>query len=159
MGRIPNEDFELSKLSFLRDLRKCGISTSMLPTCPASAADWLTKGCAMCYPVCVIMYVQDRKLSARRVGHCVPFGGFCLSLYSLHMLNSDVNIIQTKNKQTKKQTNNCSGSIICQFTQETLCKMSILNLRIIFRILSHLIKVADLRQNDHIFALTFINQL
>ena len=34
-----------------------------------------------------------------RVGHRVPWAGFCLSLYSLHVLNRDVNMIQT-NKQT-----------------------------------------------------------
>ena len=28
--------------------------------------------------------------------HCVPLAGFCLSLYDLHALNRDVNMIQTK---------------------------------------------------------------
>ena len=34
-----------------------------------------------------------------RVRHRVPLAGFCLSLYGLHALNRDVNMIQT-NKQT-----------------------------------------------------------
>ena len=54
---------------------------------------------SMCYYVCVIMHVKDPQLSVVRVGHCVPLTGFCLSLYDLHALNRDVNMIQT-NKQT-----------------------------------------------------------
>ena len=49
----------------------------------------------MCYHVCVIMHVKDPCLSVVRVGHCVPLAGFCLSLYSLHVLNMDVNMTQT----------------------------------------------------------------
>ena len=33
-----------------------------------------------------------------RVVHCVPLAGFCLSLYSLHVLNWDVNIIQIQKR-------------------------------------------------------------
>ena len=32
----------------------------------------------------------------RKSRHCVLLAGFCLSLYSLHVLNRDVNMIQTK---------------------------------------------------------------
>ena len=56
----------------------------------------------MCYYVCVIMHVKDPLLSVLRVGHYVPLASFCLSLYDLHALNRDVNMIQT-NKQTNKQ--------------------------------------------------------
>ena len=38
-----------------------------------------------------------------RLGHCVPFADFCLSLYSLHVLNWDINMIQ----QTKTSTVGC----------------------------------------------------
>ena len=55
----------------------------------------------MCHYVCVIMHIKDPYLSVVRVGHCVPLAGFCLSLYDLHALNRDVNMIQT-NKQNKK---------------------------------------------------------
>ena len=54
---------------------------------PARATDWFNKGHAMCYHVYVIMHVKDTDLSVVRDGHCVPLAGFCLSLYSLHMLN------------------------------------------------------------------------
>ena len=50
----------------------------------------------MYYYVCVIMHVKDPQLSVVRVGHCVPLADLCLSLYSLHVPNGDVNIIQTK---------------------------------------------------------------
>ena len=75
----------------------------MLLTCPTSAADWFTKGRAMCYHVYAIMYVNDPETSVRKVGHRVPFAGFCPSLYNLHVLNSDVNMIQT-NRQTNQHT-------------------------------------------------------
>ena len=44
---------------------------------------------------CLIMHVRDPQLSLIRKGHCVPVAGFCLPAYSLHMLNRDVNMIQT----------------------------------------------------------------
>ena len=78
-------------------------STNMLLTCHTSAADWFDKGRAMCNHVYVIMHVIDPSLPIVRVGHRVPLVGFCLSLYGLHVLNRDVNMIQT-NKQTNKQT-------------------------------------------------------
>ena len=49
----------------------------------------------MCYHVPVIMHVKDLKLSVVRVGHHVQLAGFCLSLYSLHVLNTNVDIIQS----------------------------------------------------------------
>ena len=74
-----------------------------LPAChqlaPASAADWFNKGRAMCSHVCVIMHVKDPELFVVRVGRCVSLAGRCLSLYSLHMLYRDVNMIQTKASQ------------------------------------------------------------
>ena len=62
-------------------------SDSMLSTCPHQCRQ-LVQHC----------------LSIVRVGHCVPLADFCLSLFGLHVLNRDVNIIQT-NKQTYKQAN------------------------------------------------------
>ena len=41
------------------------------------------------------MHVKDRQLFTVRVEHCVPLAGFCLSIYDLHALNRDVNMIQT----------------------------------------------------------------
>ena len=53
----------------------------------------------MCHYVCVMMHIKDPQLSVVRVGHRVPFiGGFCLSLYGLHVLNRDVNMIQSINQ-------------------------------------------------------------
>ena len=48
----------------------------------------------------VLMHVKDPWLSLR-VGHHVSLAGFCLSLYSLHMLKRDVYMIQI-NKQRNK---------------------------------------------------------
>ena len=80
----------------------------MLPECyrlrPTSADDWFTKGRSMSYHVCVIIYVKDPQLSAIRVGHRIPLAGFCLSLYGLHVLQTDVNMIQTNKKQLTSLT-------------------------------------------------------
>ena len=46
-----------------------------------TATDWLDKGRAMCYLIHVIMHVKDSQLFVVREGH---------------VLNSDVNMIQTK---------------------------------------------------------------
>ena len=56
------------------------------------------KGRSMCYHVYVITHVKDPELSVVRLGHRVKLAGFCLSLNCLHVLNMDVNIIQTKIK-------------------------------------------------------------
>ena len=61
------------------------------------------------YHVYMIMHVKDIKLSVVRVVHRVPLAGFCvfLSLYSLHVLNRDVNTIQAiKNLIPSGQLNN-----------------------------------------------------
>ena len=55
----------------------------------------------MCNHVYMIMHVNDPKLSVVGVGHCAPLAGFCLSIYSLHVLTRDVNMVQT-NKQKLK---------------------------------------------------------
>ena len=54
----------------------------------------------MCYHVHVIMHVKDLYLSAIRVGHCVLFAGFCMSLYSLQVLNRDINTIKKLKKNS-----------------------------------------------------------
>ena len=54
--------------------------------------------------VCVIMHVKDPQVPVVRVGHQVPLAGFCLSLYDLHALNRDVNMIKKTNKQTNKKS-------------------------------------------------------
>ena len=66
----------------------------MLSTHLTSAADWFTKGHAMCYHVYVMMYVKDPWLAVVRVGHRAPLAGFCLSLYGLHVNGRDVNMIK-----------------------------------------------------------------
>ena len=58
----------------------------------------------MFYHVYVIMHVKDPSLSVIRVGHHVLLAGFCLSLYGLHALNRDVNVIQT-NKSSRLISN------------------------------------------------------
>ena len=60
---------------------------------PSCAANWFIKNYAVCYDIYLIMHVKDPKLSAIRVGNQVPLTAFCLSLYSLHILNRDVNMI------------------------------------------------------------------
>ena len=50
----------------------------------------------MRYHVYVIMRAKDPQLSVVRVVYCVPLSGFGLSLYSLHVLNRDINMISTK---------------------------------------------------------------
>ena len=64
-----------------------------------SADNWFTKGLSMCYHVYVTMHVKDPQLPAVRVGHRVPLAGFCLSLYNLHVLNSN-NMIKKRYIQT-----------------------------------------------------------
>ena len=44
------------------------------------------------------MHVKERSLSVVRVEHRVLFAGFCLSLYSLNVLNRDINIKQIQMK-------------------------------------------------------------
>ena len=57
----------------------------------------------MCYHVCIMMHVKDPYLSVVRVGHCFSLAGFCLSLYDLHALNRDDNMIQTNSNKTTYQ--------------------------------------------------------
>ena len=59
------------------------------------------------------MHVKDPLLSVVRVGLCVPLAGFCLSLFGMHVLNRDVNVIQT-NKQTNKQ-NHLDLNTLCLY--------------------------------------------
>ena len=73
-------------------------STNMLLTCLHQCWRLVHKRPSMCYQVCVVMHLKDPWLSVVRVGHHVPSAGFCLSLYSLHVPNRVVNMIQT-NKQ------------------------------------------------------------
>ena len=68
----------------------------MLSTCLHQCRQLVHQRPSMCHYVYVMMHVKDPQLSVVRVGHCVPLAGFCLSLYSLHVLNRDVNMIQTK---------------------------------------------------------------
>ena len=67
--------------------------------------DWFTKGSAMYYHVYVIMHVKEPQLPVVRVGHHFPLACFCLSLYSLHVLYRDVNMIQTKNNNIARSNN------------------------------------------------------
>ena len=64
----------------------------------ASAVDWFIKGRVMCYYVYVVTHVKDPQLSIIRMWHCVPLARFCLFLYSLCVLNRDVNIIQIEKR-------------------------------------------------------------
>ena len=43
----------------------------------------------------VIMHVKEPQLSIITVGHCVLSPSFCVFLYSLHVLNRDITVIQT----------------------------------------------------------------
>ena len=49
------------------------------------------------YDVHVIIYVKDPHLFVVREGHHIPVPGFCVSQYSLHVLNKDVDIIKQAN--------------------------------------------------------------
>ena len=69
-------------------------STNMLLTCLNQCRQLVHQRPSMCYHVCVIMHVKDPQLSVIRVGHFVPLAGLCLSLYSLHALIRDVNMIK-----------------------------------------------------------------
>ena len=84
-----------SCLPFALTMLTIHILTMSHQLAPASAADCFNKDRAMCYHVYVIMHVKDPLLSVVRVGHCVPLADLCLSLHSLHVLNRDVNMIQT----------------------------------------------------------------
>ena len=77
----------------------CFDHVTLLPTShqytPANVADWFNTGNAMCYHSIVIIHVENPKVTVIRERHRVPLAGSCLSLYSLHVLNRDVNIINT----------------------------------------------------------------
>ena len=74
-------------------------ATNMLSTSPHQCQRLVHQRLSMCYHVYVIMQVKDPYLSVVTVRHCAPLADFRLSLYSLHVLNRDINMIQT-NKQT-----------------------------------------------------------
>ena len=54
----------------------------------------------MYYLVYVIMRVKGPYLSVVRVEHCTSLPVFYLSLHGLHVLDRDVNMIQTNTKST-----------------------------------------------------------
>ena len=66
---------------------------TIMESTTVGAAACFNKGRAMCCHFYVITHVKDPQLSVVRVGHCVLLAGFCLSMYSLHVLNGDVNMI------------------------------------------------------------------
>ena len=88
---------QVGRPGLIRLFKKGGILSACYQPVPASTDDWFTKGHSMCYHFYVLMHVKDPWLSVVRVGHRVPLAGFSLSLYSLHMLDRDVNIIQNPN--------------------------------------------------------------
>ena len=49
--------------------------------------NWIIKGSAMCYHVCVIMNGKNPQRLFVKSRHCVLVAGFFLSLHSLHVLN------------------------------------------------------------------------
>ena len=60
--------------------QKGGILSECDELVSISADDWFTKGCSMCYHICVIIRVKDPWLSVVRVGHRFLLADFCLSL-------------------------------------------------------------------------------
>ena len=54
---------------------------------PTSADEWFIKGHVMCCHVYVAMRIKDNCISVERVRHRLSLEGFCLSLYSMHVLN------------------------------------------------------------------------
>ena len=56
--------------------------TSLLYTCPDSAANWYNKGCALCYHVYVILHVKDPHLFVIKIEHCILVTGFYLSAHT-----------------------------------------------------------------------------
>ena len=82
------------------------------------------------------MHEEDPKLSVVRVGHRVPLAGLCLSLYSLHMLNRDVNMIQTN----KPEIDTMKGLASCIF-------------------LAHLIGISVIKRCKNMFVLDSVNML
>ena len=73
----------------------------MSPTCSSQCCLLVQQRPYHVLSCLLIMHVKDPQLSVVRVGYCVPLAGFYLSLYDLHALNMDFNMIQT-NKQTNK---------------------------------------------------------
>ena len=73
-------------------------AVTVLLNCSHQCRRLVKKRQSMCHYVCVMMHVKDPYLSVVRVGHRVPLAGFCLSLYDLHALNRDVNMIQSINQ-------------------------------------------------------------
>ena len=113
------------------------ICVSLL-TCSHQCRRLVQQRPSMCYYACVIMHVKDPQLSVIRVGHCGPLAGFCLSLYDLHALNRDVNMIQT-NKQTnphytifyreRPPSSECYEHIFLYLIMFTLCVPVIIDIQ------------------------------
>ena len=78
----------------------------MLSTCSHKCWRLVQQRQSMCNHVYVIMYVKDPQLSVVTVGLHVPLAGFCLYLYSLHVLNRDVNLIQTNTNKIEDLSEN-----------------------------------------------------
>ena len=72
-------------------------STSMLLTCSPSTFDWCNKGSAVCNHAFMINSLKAALICVTRVGS-VEAVGFRLSLYRLHVLNRNLNMIKSTNQ-------------------------------------------------------------
>ena len=65
------------------------LAVCVSPSSSSQFRRWIHQNHTMCYHVYVII------LYVVRTGHCPLLAGFSLSIYSLHVLNSDVDMIYT----------------------------------------------------------------
>ena len=69
--------------------------------------------------LCDIACKGSLAICCKSTGHCVPLAGFCLSLNGLHVLNREVNMIQTnKNKTHKPKLPHESSKTWCVCTMQ-----------------------------------------
>ena len=74
------------------------LSIGLLSSHLAGSSNLHNKGRVMCYRFFVTMHVNDPLLPVARVEHYALVEGFCLSLYSLHVLERGVDMMQSINQ-------------------------------------------------------------
>ena len=75
---------------------------------PTSATDWFTKGCVILSCLCANACKRSLAICCKS-RHGVLLAGFCLSQYSLHVLNRDINMILYKNFFVKQKVKSKFG--------------------------------------------------
>ena len=84
--------------------RKVEIYHCVIDLLPPVTTTGLSKA-VPCVTMSVTMHIKDPELSALYIGRCNHVACFCLSLYSLYMLDRDDNMIQTNTQKNNQSIN------------------------------------------------------